>query len=552
MEKRLILAIVISFLVIFLWQAVFFKNKPQPVPAVMPQVQRTETVPGKAVAGEAAVPAQPPQAGEQAGQAGAAVEMKAEGEGQVVVDTSLYRAVWSNKGAVLRSWRLKKHKDELSEDLEIVPSLSGETAQYPFMIKTDDPAADAALNSALFKFSASNLSLKDGETGKVTFEYSDGKSLRLEKVLAFDGGTYDFGLEIRLWKNGQKVEPRLIWGPGIGNNLLVQKRQAYGGGGGSAVLVADRVFRMSDKKYRADQSAYNFVDWAAYEDNYTAALFLMPRAKGSANLLLEMKDKTPLLYLSVSPPERVFIGPKEMDTLKAFHPTAKKLINFGFFGAISEILLMALKYIHKYVPNWGVAIILLTFITKILFFPLTYSSTKSMAKMQEIQPKIKALRSKYKKAKRDIAQRREMNEEMMKLYKEHGINPAGGCLPILIQLPIFWGFFRIFVVAIELRRSPFVLWIKDLSVHDPLYVTPILMGITQFINQKMTPTGADPAQARMMLLMPVVMTVFFMNFQSGLVLYWLTNNVLQIGQQYLMNRMMQKKKRDMHGKRREK
>jgi YidC/Oxa1 family membrane protein insertase len=198
-----------------------------------------------------------------------------------------------------------------------------------------------------------------------------------------------------------------------------------------------------------------------------------------------------------------------------------------------------------------VAIILLTIVTKIIFFPLTYSSTKSMAKMQEIQPKIKALRAKYKKAKRDIAQRREMNEEMMKLYKEHGINPAGGCLPILIQLPIFWGFFRILVVAIELRRSPFVFWIKDLSVKDPFYVTPILMGVTQFISQKMTPSGADPAQARMMLLMPVVMTVFFMNFQSGLVLYWLTNNVLQIGQQYLMNRMMQKK-RETHGKRREK
>jgi len=552
MEKRLILAIVISFLVIFLWQAVFLKNKPQTVPIAAPQSQKVETVPGKTGTGEAAVSAQVPQVGEQVSQAGAAVVVKAEGEKQIIVETSLYRAIWSNKGAVLRSWRLKKHKDEKNEALEIVPSLSGETARYPFMVKTDDPAADAVLNTALFKFSGSNISLMDGEMGKVTFEYSDGKGLRMEKAFAFSGGSYDFGLEIQLWKNGQKLEPRLVWGPGIGDNLLVQKRQAYGGGSGSAVLVANKVFRMSERKYRADQSAFSYVDWAAYEDNYTAALFLMPQAKGNATLLLEMRDKTPLLYLAVSLPERVFIGPKEMDTLKAFHPTAKKLLNFGFFGAISEILLIALKFIHKYVSNWGVAIILLTLITKILFFPLTYSSTKSMAKMQEIQPKIKALRAKYKKAKRDIAERREMNEEMMKLYKEHGINPAGGCLPILIQLPIFWGFFRIFVVAIELRRSPFVFWIKDLSVHDPFYVTPILMGITQFISQKMTPTGADPAQARMMLLMPVVMTVFFMNFQSGLVLYWLTNNVLQIGQQYIMNRMMQKKKREAHGKRREK
>jgi YidC/Oxa1 family membrane protein insertase len=172
-----------------------------------------------------------------------------------------------------------------------------------------------------------------------------------------------------------------------------------------------------------------------------------------------------------------------------------------------------------------------------------------MSKMQEIQPKIKALRAKYKKAKQDINQRRQMNEEMMKLYKEHGINPAGGCLPILVQIPVFWGFFRLLVVAIEFRQSPFILWIKDLSVHDPYYVTPILMGATQFISQKMTPTSADPAQAKMMLIMPVVMTFFFMNFQSGLVLYWLTNNCLQIGQQYIMNRMMAKKKRESHGKR---
>ena len=145
-----------------------------------------------------------------------------------------------------------------------------------------------------------------------------------------------------------------------------------------------------------------------------------------------------------------------------------------------------------------------------------------------------------------------MDNEIMKLYKQHGINPAGGCLPLLIQIPVFWGFFRLLVVAIEFRHSPFIFWIKDLSVKDPFYVTPILMGITQFISQKMTPTSADPTQARMMLLMPVIMTIFFMQFQSGLVLYWLTNNVLQIGQQYIMNRLRQKKKRESHGKRRKK
>jgi len=145
-----------------------------------------------------------------------------------------------------------------------------------------------------------------------------------------------------------------------------------------------------------------------------------------------------------------------------------------------------------------------------------------------------------------------MNEEIMKMYREQGVNPAGGCLPMLIQIPVFWGFFRLLMVAIEFRHSPFIFWIKDLSAKDPFYVTPILMGITQYISQKMTPTSADPAQARMMLLMPVVFTILFISFPSGLVLYWLTNNVLQIGQQYIMNRLRQKQKRESHGKRRKK
>jgi len=175
-----------------------------------------------------------------------------------------------------------------------------------------------------------------------------------------------------------------------------------------------------------------------------------------------------------------------------------------------------------------------------------------MSKMQDLQPKIKALRNKYKKAKKDIDQRRKLNEETMRIYKEHGVNPAGGCLPMLIQLPIFWGFFQLLRVAVEFRHSPWILWIGDLSVKDPYYVLPILMGITQFISQKMTPTSGDATQQRMMLIMPVIMTIFFISFPSGLVLYWLTNNVLQIGQQYIMNRFMHKKKKETHGKPRKK
>jgi YidC/Oxa1 family membrane protein insertase len=548
MEKRLILAIVLSFLVLALYQMLFIKNKPQPQPEqpapAQTQVPVQEAMPEPKTAEPPVAErpgAAPAQAYEQA-QAGS--------EQQVIVDTSLYQAVWSNRGAALHSWRLKPHLDENGEGLELVSRRAAEVRTFPFFLDTKDAELDRAANGSLFIPSASRLEIKDGQEGELKFYYSDGNTIQVEKTFAFTGGAYDFDVRISVWKQGQAVEPRVIWGPGIGNPVLSSKKQQFGAGSGIAVLAANKVYRVNDRKYQPEASAFNFANWAAYEDNYMTALFVTPPQQGTAQFLRVAGDeKSADFFLSVSVPQKAYIGPKEFDRLRGFGHDAKKIINFGFFGSIAEILLISIRAIHRFIPNWGFAIILLTLFIKIIFFPLTYSSTKSMAKMQELQPKIKALRAKYKKAKQDIAQRRQMNEEMMKLYKQHGINPAGGCLPMLIQIPVFWGFFRMLVVAIEFRHSPFVLWIKDLSVHDPYYVTPILMGATQYIAQKMTPTSADPAQARMMLIMPVVMTVFFMNFQSGLVLYWLTNNVLQIGQQYIMNRMMAKKKRETHGQR---
>jgi len=544
MEKRLILAIVLSFLVLALYQMVFMKNKPRTEPQIQTQAPVQQAAPEPKPAEPSAAPAAASSAPQ------AYDEAEAQAEQQVLVDTSLFQSVWSNRGASLRSWRLKAHLDENKEGLELVSRSAAEVGRFPFSMETQDADLDKTANGGLFIPSATRLELRDGQTGQLKFSYSDGNSVKIEKTFIFTGGAYDFEVRIDVWKDGRKIEPRVIWGPGIGNPVVTSKRQQFGAGGGIAVLAANRVYRINERKYRPDASAFNFANWAAYEDNYMTALFITPAQQGTAQFLsVPRAERTADFFLSVSVPQKAYIGPKDFDRLRAFGHESKKVINFGFFGAIAEILFITIKFIHRYVPNWGFAIIILTFLIKIVFFPLTYSSTKSMAKMQELQPKIKALRAKYKKAKQDINQRREMNEEMMRLYKEHGINPAGGCLPILVQIPVFWGFFRMLVVAVEFRHSPFILWIKDLSVHDPYYITPILMGATQFISQKMTPTSADPAQARMMLIMPVVMTVFFMNFQSGLVLYWLTNNVLQIGQQYIMNRMMAKKKRESHGKR---
>ncbi len=536
---------VLSFLVIVLYQVLFMKNKPLPeTPAQPPaEVQIEEPARAEPEIKEAREEIAAPEAPK-------VDSIEGRVEENIVVETSLYRAVWSNRGASLRSWTLKRHLNERKEELDLVSPRAAETGRYPFFLETQDDGLDEVANGRLYQASSLRLELQDGERGVLKFDYSDGNTVRIEKTLVFYGGGYDLDVQVAVWKDGRPVEPRVIWGPGIGEPVISEGRQQFGGGSGVAIMAANKVYRVAERKYKPETSAFNFAVWAAYEDNYMTALFLTQSQRGQVLFQREIQaEEKADFFMEVGSPEKAYIGPKEFDRLRGFGYGAQKVINFGFFGAIAEILLISIRFIHQYIPNWGFSIIILTIIIKIIFFPLTYSSTKSMSKMQELQPKIKALRAKYKKAKQDISQRRQMNEEMMKLYKEHGINPAGGCLPMLVQIPVFWGFFRLLVVAIEFRQSPFILWISDLSVKDPYYVTPILMGATQFISQKMTPTAADPAQARMMLIMPVIMTIFFMNFQSGLVLYWLTNNVLQIGQQYIMNRMMGKKKKESHGKR---
>jgi YidC/Oxa1 family membrane protein insertase len=553
-SRRLILAIALSFIVLVGYQLLFVKKAPEPI---SPAGQLAQSA-----AGQVAAPA--PQPAAPAPQKPAEEEQKSLNinkiedslESAVTVNTSLFEAVWSNKGGVLTSWKLKKYKDANKEDLELVSVASKETGVYPFALL--DEAPDAALsaiaasrpNTALYRVSSTSIELADGQKAELRFDYADGKALEIEKVFTFTGGRFDFDVAVRVRRNGQPVDARVLWGPGLGNPTETELKQRFASSGGASVLASGRVYRIEAQpaKYKPEASAFNFATWAAYDDNYFAALFLPGGPSGTAALLMKPIETKPYFLLSVTNPQKAFVGPKEYDTLNAFGYDTKKIVRFGFFGFFAEMLFYAIKFIHRLVPNWGWAIIVLTFIIKLLFFPLTYKQTQSMSKMAELQPKVKALRNKYKNAKRDIEERRRMNEEMMKLYKQHGVNPAGGCLPMLIQIPFFFGFFSMLRAAIEFRHSPWIFWIKDLSVQDPIYITPILMGLTQFISQKMTPTSADPAQARMMLIMPLVFTIFFINFQSGLVLYWLTSNVLQIGQQYIMNRMMHAKKVESHGK----
>ena len=232
-------------------------------------------------------------------------------------------------------------------------------------------------------------------------------------------------------------------------------------------------------------------------------------------------------------PYRLYFGPKDLDLLKGEGNQLERAIDLGWFSSVAKPLLYALKFLYRYVRNYGIAIIIITVVIKILFYPLTYKSYKSMKEMQKLQPKMAELKEKYKN------DRDAMNKAVMELYQTHKVNPLGGCLPMLVQMPIFIALYRALMSSIELRHAPFMLWIHDLSARDPYYVTPIVMGATMFVQQRMTPSaGMDPAQAKMMMMLPVIFTVMFINMPAGLVLYWLVNNILTIAQQAYINKLL--------------
>jgi YidC/Oxa1 family membrane protein insertase len=238
---------------------------------------------------------------------------------------------------------------------------------------------------------------------------------------------------------------------------------------------------------------------------------------------LQQNQKTSFDYTA-------YFGPKQSEFLVASGHQFDKAIDYGFFHPLAKPLMVVLKFFYGFIGNYGFAVILLTICIKLIFWPLTQKSYKSMKGMQKLQPEMKKMREKYGNDKQKL------NQEMMAFYKENKVNPLGGCLPMVIQIPVFFALYRVLLGSIELRHAPFMLWITDLSARDPYYVTPLIMGVTMFIQQKMQPTNMDPTQAKIMLMMPVVFTFMFLNFPSGLVLYWLTNNLLTILQQYLIRR----------------
>ncbi len=461
----------------------------------------------------------------------------------IVYENDLYRAVFSNKGAALISFRLKKHMGSDKKRLELVSDLSEKTGKYPFMVFDKE---GEIFNKAIYKV----IKKRSGGKTVIEFIFSDGNGNYARKVFSLREKTYYIDIETNFELEGENRKLYLIWGPGIGRiqqedlkNISFEFEEKIG------YYLNDKVNKIKVMK-AGEESSINFRKWVSLDIKYFSAIFFTKGDIEQAKIkIIETngnKKANKFAIIAVKNIKGIYIGPKEFFRLKKLGYKVEDIIEYGFFGVIAKVILYLLLYAYKIFPNYGVAIILVTIFIKLILLPLTFSSSISMAKMQELQPEIKRIQAKYKKFdKKDLEARKRMNQEVMQLYKEKKVNPAGGCLPLLLQLPILWGFYKLLWVGIETRHQPFVLWITDLSQKDPYYILPILMGLSQIALQKLTPSsGSDKNQKFMGYGMAIFFTLLFLNFQSGLVLYWLTNNILQVGQQYLVNKALKKKKHE--------
>lgn len=464
-----------------------------------------------------------------------------EEQSQEVV-TDLFRAVLSNRGGTLTSWELKRYTTGHKEASKPVQMIYGAGKfRKPLSLHVPDAATTQRLNEALYQVER-DFSVLDAAhpIGHVVFRYVDpGSGARIVKELTFHHDSYVVDLTIRAEGVNGPVDVEL------GTNFgVVEWGEGFIGLIGPASMVDGKVEKDVPDTETERKGA---VTWVALQDKYFLSVLIPTGA--SAAVIKKEADKlvsAGVRYGSAGPePMRLalYAGPKEFDTLKSFNIGLEDTIDFGWFiygswgivKAVAKPLFSVLRFIYDYTHNYGVAIILLTLSIKLLFVPLQYKSYKSMKDMQLVQPKVAALQAKYKD------DRERLNRELIKLYRDHKVNPVGGCLPMVLQMPVFVALFNILYMTIDLRQAPFMLWITDLSAQDPYYVLPILMGISMVVQQKIMPTTMDPTQAKIMLLLPAFMTLLFLTFPAGLVLYWLTNNVVTITQQFVTDRYIFKK-----------
>jgi YidC/Oxa1 family membrane protein insertase len=551
MEKRVLIAVVLSFIVLYGYQAMFPPPKPaDPGTATgAPASQATPSAPVAASPSAGAVPnPSAPPSSAPAQPTGAPVVADSE-ERDITVENQSVRAVFTTRGGALKSWRLKKYQGAAREPLELVPHTVPPGTPRPFTLSVPDAATSATLAQALFKPSAAELVVTSAPAS-LAFDYQDASGLTARKEFLFKPDSpYVIEFSAAVSQSGKELVPTVQFGPGIGSGIVASSR-TYGPGPQPIFYRDGSVSRIQPSKVAEHAVQDGTVGFAGVDDHYFLAAAI-PAGQPLhveyrvLDVPLSMPANTVAHFVDWSaryngPPSkaRFFLGPKDFDVLAAVDRDLVRSIDFGYFAPIVVPLLRALKWVDNYVGNYGWSIIILTILINVAMFPLRHKSVVSMRRMQDLQPEVKAIQDRYANLKMTDPGKQKMNTELMSLYRERGVNPASGCVPMLLTLPVLFAFYSMLSVAIELRGAPFAGWIHDLSVHDPLFITPVLMGITQFIQTKMTPTTADPMQQKMMMFMPLVMMSFFLWAPSGLVLYWTTSNIWAIGQQVLTNRLI--------------
>jgi len=538
MDKRTLLAVVLSLALLMGYQYFF----PNARPFTPKPVQQTGEAPaqGQVSTGDQA-PAKAPIMKRQK-----ALVTKDEGEGtgkDIVVEGALYTAVFNSRGAGLKSFKLKGYRKDLEKDAPLVEMVNiGGTAHYPLAATFPESSIDIPAD-VLYEASADSVDIPDAAGAKeLVFSWSYPGALRVDKVYTFYPDRYAFDLEVRvtnLSNDTIREQALLSWRQYVDP---ADKGSRYSHVGPISYVkdkvVSEKIKNLGEKKF-SDPN----VSWGGFETKYFIAAMIPEQP--SLTRFAVSKDSGNTVFSDLEGPKTIippgqsgafryslYVGPKEHSRLQVQGVGLENAIDFGSWVKwLALPLLKALKWIVTYVHNYGVAIIILTILVKLIFWPLGNISYRSMKGMQKLQPQMKQLQEKYKDDKAKLQQ------ETMALYKANKVNPMSGCLPMLIQLPVFFGLYRALLYSIELRHAPFVFWIQDLSAKDPYYITPIIMGATMFLQQKMSPTpGGNEMQAKMMLWMPVIFTFLFLNFPSGLVIYWLFNNILSIGQQYYINR----------------
>lgn len=580
-EKKLLIAFLLVFIGIAVMQFLMPKPTPPPAKPETPQEQPVATPPAPASTNP---PTSTPTPSQKPGSTSSkkktppaappsAPSKQATSETKTTIDSSNYRITFSNHGALVTSWILKKYKNNsgkpcngqsLDGCLDLVNPITAAALGSPLSLLSYDKDLEKKLNDAMYVASAAGM---QSAPASISFEYADGP-LAVNKKFTFTPDSYAIGVETEVTENGRTIQAFPQWPGGFGDQI----GSAYFG---HTEIVWEQEGKVTRKPPQSGwfltgkswvvggQTINGPFEWVANVDAYFAAVFMPNSPKDTALVTLHSpvevprnlekpaegpKDKVPVLGIAVGAAngptqEQLFVGPKAVDVLESIQaqpggPDLRGVLDWGWFGLISRPLFIWLKWTyHHWIPNWGWAIAFLTIVINGVLLPLRLSSMKSSLKMQKIQPQVKAITEKYKRYSLTDPRRAQMQQEMSALYKKEGVNPVGGCFPMLLQLPFLYAFYSVLGNAIDLRLANW-LWIGDLSGADPLHILPIGIMVTMYLSQKTLPQGGmEPAQQKMMqIFMPLMLGLISWGLPAGLGIYWAISNVMAWVQQIAINR----------------